>query len=51
MDEFEFRADRITLGQIASLTMELAALEHLKLYIHQVFSAIFIQIFLILADN
>ena len=44
MDEFEFQADPIT-------DTELAALEHLELYIHQVFSAIFIKILLRLADN
>ena len=41
----------LNFGQIPSLTTELSSLEHLKLHLHQVSSAIFIQIFLILADN
>ena len=45
MDEFEFRSDPITDYGV------IAALENLNLHFHQVSSAIFIQIFLILADN
>ena len=41
----------LNFGQIPSLTTELAAFELLKKYFHQVSSAIYIQIFLILADN
>ena len=39
------------LGQIPSLTTELAAFEHLKIIVSSGFLCNFIQIFLILADN
>ena len=41
----------LNFGQFPSLTTELAALEHLKMYFHQVSSESFIQINIILVDN
>ena len=41
----------LNFGQIPSLTIELAALEHMKTILSPGFSAIFIQIFFILSDN